>query len=302
MKKTKGILGCVMAFIYAIIIQVIVVFIASAVYGVIKGISLGAQGAAVEEIAASIVSPSFLLVVQSIASMVTFGVFALWYYLRLANKRRPSVKEVLAGRSLLWISLVAIGAQLAIVVIMQGLIPIFPKTFEKYETHIGMLEIGMSFISFILVVFIAPISEEFIFRAVILAKAKKIMSFTAANILQSVLFGIMHGNIIQGVYAFALGLLIGFVYEKRQSIIVPIILHMIFNLSSVIISTIPDSFFQTYKYAGISLLLLAIIISIPAIIIGLKKLIENPIISQDETNEEDIQGQQEALSGFQGIE
>ena len=302
MKKTKGILGCVMAFVYAIVIQVIVVFIASAVYGVIKGSSLGLQGGAVEEIAASMVSPSFLLVVQSIASMVTFGVFALWYYLRLANKRRPSIKDVLSGRSLLWISLVAIGAQLAIVVMMQGLIPIFPKTFEKYETHIGMLEIGMSFISFILVVFIAPISEEFIFRAVILTKAKKIMSFTAANILQSILFGIMHGNIVQGVYAFVLGLLIGFVYEKRQSIIVPIILHMIFNLSSVMISTIPDSFFERYQYAGIILLFLTIVISVPAIIIGLKKLIENPIISQDETNEEDIQGQQEALSGFQGIE
>ncbi len=299
MKKTKGILGCVMAFVYAIVIQVIVVFIASAVYGVIKGSSLGLQGGAVEEIAASMVSPSFLLVVQSIASMVTFGVFALWYYLRLANKRRPSIKDVLSGRSLLWISLVAIGAQLAIVVMMQGLIPIFPKTFEKYETHIGMLEIGMSFISFILVVFIAPISEEFIFRAVILTKAKKIMSFTAANILQSILFGIMHGNIVQGVYAFVLGLLIGFVYEKRQSIIVPIILHMIFNLSSVMISTIPDSFFERYQYAGIILLFLTIVISVPAIIIGLKKLSENPIIIEEEEIEEI---QQDGLSSFEGIQ
>lgn len=303
MKKIKGVLGCIMAFVYALIIQIIVIAVGLVVYGAVQGAVLGAKGVALEEITTILedvmASSSLLLGIQSIASIVTIGVFALWYYLRIANKRRPSIKKIVAGKTLVWISLVAIGAQLGIMVIMQGLIPVFPKTFEKYEIHIGALDIGVSLISFILVVFIAPISEEFIFRAVIFNKAKRIMSFTGANILQSVLFGVMHGNIIQGVYAFALGLLIGIVYEKRQSIMVPIFLHMVFNLSSVLISTIPESLFESYKYVGITLSLLAIIIAIPAIIIGLKKLSENPIIIEEEQIEEI---QQENLGSFEGVQ
>ena len=51
-----------------------------------------------------------------------------------------------------------------------------------------------------------------------------------ANIIQAALFGIMHGNLVQGAYAFALGLILGYVYHKYQSLVIPILFHMSFNI------------------------------------------------------------------------
>ncbi len=287
MKKAKGILGCIMAFVYVLIIQVAIVAIVSVIYGIFKLTALTAQGVPKEEIRkfAEIMfnQPSFTLVARSIASMVTLGVYVLWYYLRLANKQRPTIKKALEGKTMLWIGLLAIGSQLGTILIMQGLMPLFPNTFANYEAHMGQFELGMSLISFIAVVFIAPISEEFIFRAVILNKGRKVLPFMAANILQSLLFAIIHANIVQGIYAFFFGLLLGMVYEKRKSIIVPILLHMGVNLAGVIISTIPDSFLEGYEYGGVMMLILAVVISVPALIIGFKKISENPILIEEET-------------------
>ena len=48
-------------------------------------------------------------------------------------------------------------------------------------------------------------------------------------------------NWIQGIYAFALGLVLGYVCEKGGSIYYSILLHILFNLWGTVISTLlPD--------------------------------------------------------------
>ena len=61
-------------------------------------------------------------------------------------------------------------------------------------------------------------------------KAEKSFSFITANIIQAALFGIMHGNLVQGTYAFVLGVILGYVYYKYQSLVIPILFHMSFNI------------------------------------------------------------------------
>src|SRR5690606_21596465 len=76
----------------------------------------------------------------------------------------------------------------------------------------------------------APIYEELIFRGLVLRMAQKFTSkFWIANTFQAILFGIVHLNLLQGIYAFALGLILGYFYQKYQSLYVPILMHMIFN-------------------------------------------------------------------------
>lgn len=55
------------------------------------------------------------------------------------------------------------------------------------------------------------------------------MPFIGANILQAILFGLAHMNIIQGFYAFGLGLLFGYVAYRYKTIVASIILHMLYN-------------------------------------------------------------------------
>lgn len=46
----------------------------------------------------------------------------------------------------------------------------------------------------------------------------------------------MHGNLLQGLFAFALGLLLGWSYSRCRSLAAPMILHMGANLISVLVS------------------------------------------------------------------
>ncbi|MDF2804531.1 MAG: amino terminal protease family protein, partial [Anaerocolumna sp.] len=95
-------------------------------------------------------------------------------------------------------------------------------------------------------------SEEFIFRGVTLKKAQKVMPFIGANILQAILFGVYHGNLVQGVYAFILGLFLGFVCYQLQSLLASILLHMVINISGILFGFISvDSVFYTTGIWGV---------------------------------------------------
>ena len=58
--------------------------------------------------------------------------------------------------------------------------------------------------------------------------------FIAIVILSALFFGTVHGNLLQGLYAFIIGLLLAYVYERFHSILAPIAVHAGANILSVI--------------------------------------------------------------------
>ena len=64
-----------------------------------------------------------------------------------------------------------------------------------------------------------------------------------AIIISAVFFGVFHGNLVQFVYAFIIGLMLAYVYEKMKTIWATIVFHVGANLLSVLITElIPQSF------------------------------------------------------------
>ncbi len=80
----------------------------------------------------------------------------------------------------------------------------------------------------------APLVEELLFRGLVHKRLRRIMNVTPAMLISSLLFGIIHGNIIQGIYAFLIGMICAYVYEKFKSIWAPIILHASANTLAVL--------------------------------------------------------------------
>ncbi|MCL2320566.1 MAG: CPBP family intramembrane metalloprotease [Oscillospiraceae bacterium] len=86
-----------------------------------------------------------------------------------------------------------------------------------------------------LVIFI-PIMEEIVFRGLILNEIiSKTKNYILAILIQGALFGILHGNIVQGIYAFLLGIVLGFIAYSFHSIYPGIIMHCVFNLMGSIV-------------------------------------------------------------------
>lgn len=85
----------------------------------------------------------------------------------------------------------------------------------------------------------APICEEITFRYLIFHCLNKVNTILAI-VVSALLFGIAHGNIIQGTYAFCFGLVFSIINFKYKSILPSIIMHLSVNISSVILISVEN--------------------------------------------------------------
>lgn len=145
--------------------------------------------------------------------------------------------------------------------LVQQLVPAF---FKDYNQLMETISTGDMFLNILYVVTIGPISEELIFRGALFDRFYLVFPFWTANILQAVLFGIYHMNVIQGFYAFLLGILLGMVRQMTGSILATIFSHMIFNGTTYAISYILTG---AGAYAGIVLMGM-VVLSVVAVVFG----------------------------------
>ena len=108
---------------------------------------------------------------------------------------------------------------------------------------------------------IGPIIEELMFRGIIYNELKNKYSNMKAILITTIFFAVIHMNIIQILYAFALGFILIFVYEKYKNIKAPIILHMASNMTTTLFLPIliQNNLIINYSVFLICLILLIII-------------------------------------------
>lgn len=95
---------------------------------------------------------------------------------------------------------------------------------------------GVSFVfDFFVFALTAPVLEEIIFRGTVQKRLVKMMNLHAAVILQAFIFGLIHLDLIQGAYAFVLGIIIGYIYHWYDSIWFACAIHIAFNGTSVLL-------------------------------------------------------------------
>ena len=92
----------------------------------------------------------------------------------------------------------------------------------------------------IAVAIIPPLVEEFVFRGILLGKLRK-YGDAFAVFMSSVLFALMHGNIVQIPFTFIVGLVLAFMTVKTESVLPAIVVHFIINFRSELFSTLIDN-------------------------------------------------------------
>lgn len=83
-------------------------------------------------------------------------------------------------------------------------------------------------------VILAPICEELTFRGLMFRRMREQTPFIHAALFSSLVFGILHGNIVQGPYGFIMSIMFAYSYEKYGSLKAPVLAHMAANLISVV--------------------------------------------------------------------
>ena len=153
---------------------------------------------------------------------------------------------------------------------------LFTSQFDYMENMLAPLCSGSIIISIIAVGIVAPFAEEFLFRGVIYNTLSKKISIKWTIIIQAILFGVFHFNLVQGAYATLLGLVFGYITYKTKSLWPAIIVHMVNNL----IATIAP-YVLSESFGGNTVYIIFSIIGAIGVTIGLL-LTKNKNVNNDE--------------------
>lgn len=151
-----------------------------------------------------------------------------------------------------------------VILALLGYIFIYANTVELLLSNIPMNEwiqdcfkeiTNMPILLLIISVsIVAPIFEEIIYRGIILEQLYRRYGMIKAIIISALLFGLMHLNIQQGVNAFFIGIVLGFIYIKTNSLLLSIFLHFANNSLMVILDSIPFLDTSNLKFSIVELL------------------------------------------------
>lgn len=102
-----------------------------------------------------------------------------------------------------------------------------------YEASERNLLTGTVWLEFLVLLFAAPLLEEFFFRGVLYGRLKELLSTGTSMVLSAALFGLYHGNLSQGIYGFFMGLLLAWSMERFQTVKAPFVIHMAANAAAI---------------------------------------------------------------------
>lgn len=110
-------------------------------------------------------------------------------------------------------------------VVVEPILALFPT--EAYD---GVKDvIGLGGWAILSAVVAAPILEEVLFRGLIFESCRERFGRGAAVLISALLFGLIHVIPVQVINAFVVGLILGYVYLKTNSLLSVIILHGVNN-------------------------------------------------------------------------
>ncbi len=234
----KQIIGIILPMLIYFIVQTGVVFIAECIFGAYYYFHKVATVIAKSMIYSTL--NKYILLLNLIAGIISIPIFAYLMKRDIDKERQEKTfKRYEKVNSLKYLLIIPFGLfsmewANMFVSILQMFMPDFMlNSYTQTEQAIY----GSSIVIQIMAAgIIAPIVEELVFRGLVYKRLTKIADIKIAAVLSAVLFGVYHNNWVQAPYAFIIGLLAVFLYERYKSVVAPILFHMSANLTSVILS------------------------------------------------------------------
>ena len=193
------------------------------------------------------------LISASIICIVTFLIY------KKINKEPLDIYKVEKGRAVFCVGLgLLLNAGITLfLALIDSIIPSSATDALESSTNIALT--GNFFVVLLGTGILVPIMEEIVFRYGIhktLAKSNVIVAY----IISSLIFGIMHGNILQAIYAAVLGFVFAVVLTNTDNLWYPIIMHMTVNTSSTILTQFVDTVPEWIMMLGLAGIGIAIVV------------------------------------------
>ncbi len=268
--------------------------VVGAVVGVVVGMFLLANnpGADTEALIEQLSVPMMLL--SQLGSFIIF--LPWWLHLKPVAFVPTHARERTAGRialALVAIVVLGLGIQMLTSYALTFLLPLFPDVQAEY-TEVMDTPAMNEFTLFAVVSLAigAPVTEELAVRGVVFEFCLRAVCpqwaacwrdrrwrkrtgepmpdlppvpsarFWTANVLQAALFGLLHLNVAQGLYAFVAGLVCGWIVWKSGNLLFSMAAHLVVNFSSYFVAQLSG----ILEFSGV---MPAIAISAAMVVFGL---------------------------------
>lgn len=264
LKKDSNIVGAISIIFYLIMSGVsVIAMLFPALLGVINGESIdSALGFPFLE------DTAFLMLLSGLASIVTFfGVTIIYCLITKANLGKMFPLDKIGCNVTYHLCAVGLGICMIanyvsnLILALFDMIGIDAMIDMEYECD-SVLDV----ILFYLTIAVLPaLVEEFAFRGVILGVLRK-YSDGLAVLVSGILFGLMHGNFAQIPFATVVGLILGYIAVKTNSLLPGIIIHFLNNGISVTLTLLISNTELSDLTVGFINMILMTIIAILGII------------------------------------
>lgn len=253
----KWLLAMLGVFALYLVLQ-ITVSLVSSVFIMAADYAASAAGGAAGSQSEAIYDNGFNLALVA-SQLLAVAVFLPWWrHIRPGSfaERRTAIapQKASLAKTIVALALIGVGAQFFVSAILGLVEMLAPEMIAEYAELMEDASTGVFvLISAIATTILAPLNEELVCRGVMLEYAMRAVSpwwderdrsrrhavsaraFWAANVLQALAFGVLHMNLIQGSYAFALGVAQGWVFWRTGKLRYAILLHFALNASSYLV-------------------------------------------------------------------
>ena len=168
-------------------------------------------------------SGKILAITAVISSLATFILF-------ISTKWAPVSGNYLKMRPwgvFTWSALIALGSILPMQFLAEKINLTMPEGTE--EMFKSIMKVSWGYVALGIMV---PVAEEIVFRGAIqrvLQNALGERNRWIAIVISALIFGIIHFNLAQGLHAFLIGLLLGWLYSRTGSILPGFVFHWVNN-------------------------------------------------------------------------
>ena len=176
-----------------------------------------------------------------VANLLTILCICLGYTL----KKKSPVRELdIKGVGIMrYIGIAVFGMALQIFVLVTlNFIPFPEVIYTEHSTAFspisGTDNIALELFS---IGIVTGIAEEIVYRGMVLKYLKRVIHPVAAIIISALVFGLAHSSTLSMIYATVVGLVLGALYVKFDSLVPAMVCHVFFNMTSSLLTKMPEN-------------------------------------------------------------
>ena len=154
---------------------------------------------------------------------------SVWDYVNLNGLsfyRKDRLHPAWFGWAVIIVQAVSMALGLNILIGLSGIMKL-----SSYGENVGAQYSIPLWFGIILYGLVSPIVEELLFRTIVYGRMKRRFSLIISIVVSSMFFGLYHGNLVQGIYGFIMGIIMCMACEYLHTVAAAFLMHSVANLT-----------------------------------------------------------------------